>query len=120
MPTAGVWKFNITALGPLTCQVTAQSTLSFTTSLEKEEYSSTFEKVLVPISGNPVKGLNYRLNIYPSNLYRRHFADNANPSRESFPRVQKPRKQILSNPSVINNVSLPCDCAVNAAICPMT
>ena len=57
MPTAGVWKFTITATAPLTFQVKAQSTLAFTTSLEKEEYSSTFEKLLVPISGNPVKGI---------------------------------------------------------------
>ena len=56
MPTTGVWSFNITALGSFTFQVRAQSTLAFTTSLEKEEYSSTFEKILVPVSGNPIKG----------------------------------------------------------------
>ena len=59
MPTAGVWSFTVTAAGPLTFQVTAQGTLAFTTSLEKEEYSSTFEKLLVPIPGNPIKGTSF-------------------------------------------------------------
>ena len=61
MPTAGVWNFSITAFGSFTFQVTAQSTLAFTTSLEKEKYSSTFENILVPISGNPIKGKKYDL-----------------------------------------------------------
>ena len=55
-PTTGVWDLSIIAFGPFTLQVTAQSSLFFTTTLEKEEYSSAFEKILVPISGYPIKG----------------------------------------------------------------
>ena len=62
IPTAGVWNFSITVFGSFTFQVTAQSTLAFTTSLEKAEYSSTFEKILVPVSGNPIKGKEQLLN----------------------------------------------------------
>ncbi|CAB4034662.1 Hypothetical predicted protein, partial [Paramuricea clavata] len=66
MPTAGVWSFTVSAAGPLTFQVTAQSTLAFTTSLEKEEYSSTFEKILVPIAGNPIKGTSLYVTVEPT------------------------------------------------------
>jgi hypothetical protein len=31
--------------------------LAVTTSLEKEQYSNAFGKVLVPISSNPIKGI---------------------------------------------------------------
>ena len=55
-PTTGVWNLSIIAFGPFTLQVTAQSSLFFTTTLEKEENSSAFEKILVPISGYPIKG----------------------------------------------------------------
>ena len=55
-PTAGVWNLSITAFGPFTLQVTGQSGLSFATSLEKEEYSSAFGKILAPLSGYPIKG----------------------------------------------------------------
>ncbi|XP_028397043.1 von Willebrand factor A domain-containing protein 7-like [Dendronephthya gigantea] len=66
MPTPGVWNFTITASGSFTFKVTAQSALAFTTSLEKEEYSSTFEKILVPVTGNPIKGLSLYVTVEPT------------------------------------------------------
>ncbi|CAB4017253.1 Hypothetical predicted protein [Paramuricea clavata] len=63
MPTAGVWNFSIIAFGPFTFQVTAQSTLAFATVFEKEEYSSAFGKMLVPIPGNPIKGHDKRADL---------------------------------------------------------
>lgn len=55
-PKTGVWNLSITAFGPFTLQVTAQSSLCFTTTLEKEESPNALAKILVPLYGYPIKG----------------------------------------------------------------
>ena len=51
-PAVGLWTFKISAKGKYTLQVTALTTLTFSTSLEEEK-----KGIFVLISGNPIKGI---------------------------------------------------------------
>ena len=63
-PEVGLWTFKINAQGKYTLQVTALTTLTFSTSLEEEQNG-----IFVLIPGNPIKGR--RIGLHNKNAYKK-------------------------------------------------